>query len=63
GKGVPDNPGQQGEGGGQRHCGGGAVETEDGFWCILDGLGDQALPTVMKKVVAHAILNSGPPDH
>jgi len=39
-----------------RAAGGGAA---DGFWCTLDGLADQALPTVMKKVVAHALLHGG----
>lgn len=24
-------------------------------WCPLDGLGDQALPTAIKKIVAHAV--------
>ena len=33
-------------------------EDADGFWCSLDGLADQALPTVMKKVVAHALLHT-----
>jgi A/G-specific adenine glycosylase len=32
----------------------------DGVWCTGDGLADQALPTVMKKVVAHALLHAGP---
>jgi A/G-specific adenine glycosylase len=34
----------------------------DGFWCRFDGLADQALPTVMKKVVAHALRHVGPGD-
>jgi A/G-specific adenine glycosylase len=31
-----------------------AVELRDGVWCRLDRLGEQALPTVMKKLVRHA---------
>jgi A/G-specific adenine glycosylase len=27
----------------------------DGVWCPLDRLGDMALPTVMKKIVRHAL--------
>ncbi|PKU23766.1 A/G-specific adenine glycosylase [Telmatospirillum siberiense] len=30
-------------------------ELAKGLWCPLDGLGDQALPTVMRKVVRHAL--------
>jgi A/G-specific adenine glycosylase len=26
-----------------------------GIWCPLDQLGDQALPTVMRKLVRHAL--------
>ena len=29
--------------------------TPRGIWCTLDRLGDQALPTVMRKVVGHAL--------
>ncbi len=38
----------------------GGSAAADGFWCTVDGLADQALPTVMKKVVAHALLHAGP---
>lgn len=31
------------------------AESADGVWCALDKFGDHALPTVMKKVVRHAI--------
>ena len=27
---------------------------KEGFWCPLDKLGDQALPSLVKKVVTHA---------
>lgn len=30
-------------------------ELAKGLWCPLDGLGDQALPTLMRKVVRHAL--------
>jgi A/G-specific adenine glycosylase len=30
-------------------------ELAKGLWCSLDGLGDQALPTLMRKVVRHAL--------
>ncbi len=33
----------------------GRPELAKGLWCPLDGLGDQALPTVMRKVVRHAL--------
>ena len=32
-----------------------APQLARGLWCALDGLGDQALPTVMRKVVRHAL--------
>ena len=28
---------------------------EDGLWCSLDRLGDQALPSVMRKIITHAL--------
>jgi len=31
----------------------------DGVWCKLDRLGEHALPTVMKKVVRHALAETG----
>jgi len=36
----------------------GAARRGDGFWCPIDRLGDHALPTVMKKVVRHALVQS-----
>ena len=37
----------------------------DGVWCAVETLGDHALPTVMKKIVSHALAQlakkSGPP--
>jgi len=27
----------------------------DGVWCLPDRLGEHALPSLMKKVVAHAV--------
>ena len=33
----------------------GAAATARGLWCPLDKLGDQALPTLMRKVVRHAL--------
>jgi len=38
---------------------GGVNEGETLRWCRLDRLSDVALPTVMKKVVAHALANGG----
>lgn len=32
-----------------------APELAKGLWCPLDGLGDQALPTLMRKVMRHAL--------
>jgi A/G-specific adenine glycosylase len=32
-----------------------ANATPRGLWCALDKLGDQALPTLMRKVVRHAL--------
>ena len=29
----------------------------DGVWCLVDRLGDHALPTVMRKVVEHAVIH------
>jgi A/G-specific adenine glycosylase len=37
----------------------GANEGQRPRWCRLDRLSDNALPTVMKKVVAHALANGG----
>jgi A/G-specific adenine glycosylase len=31
----------------------------DCVWCLPDAFGDQALPTVMRKVVAHALKMTG----
>ncbi|MCH7540145.1 MAG: A/G-specific adenine glycosylase, partial [Proteobacteria bacterium] len=31
------------------------VDGIDGVWCRIDRLGDWALPTVMKKIVKHAL--------
>ena len=31
----------------------------DGVWCPVDRLGDHALPTVMRKVCAHALAGGG----
>ena len=28
---------------------------DDGLWCPLDRLGEQALPSVMRKIVKHAL--------
>ena len=36
-----------------------AGDIPDGRWVSLDALGDQALPSVMRKVVAHALKNGG----
>ena len=33
--------------------------TADGVWCPVDRLGEYALPTVMKKVVRHALAKVG----
>jgi A/G-specific adenine glycosylase len=38
---------------------GGANEGQGPCWCRLDRLSDHALPTVMKKVVEHALANGG----
>jgi A/G-specific adenine glycosylase len=38
---------------------GGANEGQEPRWCRLDRLSDNALPTLMKKVVAHALANGG----
>jgi len=36
-----------------------AVVDAAGFWVALDALGDQALPSVMRKVVRHALAHAG----
>jgi A/G-specific adenine glycosylase len=33
----------------------GTPDRARGLWCALDGLGDKALPTVMRKVIRHAL--------
>jgi A/G-specific adenine glycosylase len=38
-----------------------AAKRGAGFWCPIDRLGDHALPTVMKKVVRHALVQSASP--
>ena len=32
----------------------------EGIWCAPERLGEHALPTVMKKIVAHALPEEGP---
>jgi A/G-specific adenine glycosylase len=36
----------------------GVADRADGRWVSLDGLGGQALPTVMKKIIAHGLRHS-----
>src|SRR5690625_377444 len=40
-------------------AGQGEGEVPEGRWVTLDALGEQALPSVMRKVVAHALKNGG----
>jgi len=39
------------------------VGTTEGLWSSVERLGDHALPTLMKKVVQHAIATLGAPHY